>query len=61
MSPKDLISNVLAIILVVVGAVQTYLEATAGQEINWVQLILLIVGALISYFTGKTGNLKGSA
>jgi len=51
---KDKITNYLAIILAVVGGLQTYLQLHAGQPINWAQLSLFIAGIVISYFTGKT-------
>lgn len=61
MSAKDLISNVLAIVLVIAGAIQGYFAAIGDGEVNWLMLVLTVVSAVIAYFTGKSGDLKGSA
>jgi hypothetical protein len=53
---KDTITNYAAIILLVVGAVQTFLQANAGKPIDWGQLTLFVIGAVCSYFIGKTPN-----
>lgn len=60
MSAKDLISNIVAIILVIVTVVQGYIEAVGDQPINWYILVATVAGAIIAYFTGKNGNLRGS-
>lgn len=52
---KDKITTYLSIILIVVGAVNTYLQSITG-DINWVQLIMFVVSAVIAYFTGKNPN-----
>jgi type IV secretory pathway VirB2 component (pilin) len=52
---KDTITTWLAIIMVVVGAVNTYLQSQTG-DINWIQLIMFVVGAVIAYLTGKAPN-----
>ena len=51
---KDVITNYLAVILVILGALNTFLQAHAGQKISWPQLVMFIGGAVIAYFTGKT-------
>jgi uncharacterized membrane protein YfcA len=53
---KDTFTTILAIILVVAGAINTYLQSTTGQEIDWYQLVLAVVAALVAYFTGKTAT-----
>ena len=53
---KNTISNIVAIVLVALGAVQTYLQGV--NEINWLQLALLVGGAIISYLTGKGSDGK---
>jgi hypothetical protein len=55
---KDTITNYLAILLVALGALNTFLQANAGQPINWQQLVLFVGGAVISYFVGKAPNGK---
>lgn len=50
---KDTITNVVAIALVVLGAVQAYLDSLGTGEINWLQLAFAIGAAVIAYFTGK--------
>ena len=54
---KDIITNVVAIILVIGGAVNAYLQSITG-EINWFQLVFAVFGAVVAYFTGKAGNGK---
>ena len=51
---KDTFTNVIAIIMVVVGAVSAYLQSLVG-DINWAQLALVVLGAIVAYFTGKDG------
>lgn len=55
---KDKITNIIALIMLVGGAVKAYLETLNGGEINWLQLILVVGGALVAYFTGKSGDGK---
>lgn len=50
---KDKITTWLAYVLVVVGAVNTFLQANAGKPIDWGQLILFVVAAISSYLIGK--------
>lgn len=56
---KNMLSNILAIVLVITGAIQTYMQSVGDGPIDWVQLVLIVVGALIAYFTGKSQDLKG--
>jgi len=51
---KDKITTYLAYVLVVVGAVNTFLQANAGKPIDWAQLILFVIAAISSYMIGKT-------
>jgi hypothetical protein len=55
---KDTITNIVAYILVALGALNTFLQANAGQPINWQQLVLFVTGAVISYLIGKQPNGK---
>jgi len=55
---KDTLTTVLAIILIVAGAVNTYIQSIGGGDIDWYQLVLAIVAAVIAYFTGKTADGK---
>jgi len=54
---KDKLTNILAVVLVVAGAINTYLQSLEG-DINWMQLIMIIAGAVVAYFTGKTADGK---
>ena len=54
---KDIITNIVALILVIGGAINAYLQSTTG-EINWFQLVFAVLGAIVAYFTGKAGNGK---
>ena len=54
---KDAISNVLAFLLVIGGAANAYLQNLIG-EINWFELAIAIVSAVVFYITGKDSNVK---
>ena len=59
---KDTISNIVAIVLVIAGAVNGYLQSQSGNgEINYFQLGLAVLGAVIAYLTGKKQDLNGKA
>ena len=49
---KDIFTNIIAVVLVIAGAVNAYLQSLTG-DINWFQLVLVVTGALVAYFTGK--------
>lgn len=53
---KDTLTTIVAIGLVLFGAIDTFLKASAGTDINWLQLVLVIAGAIVAYFTGKKAN-----
>jgi hypothetical protein len=55
---KDKITNIGALIVVVVGAINAYLQSQTGDGINWAQLVLAVVVAVIGYFTGKDSQGK---
>lgn len=55
---KDAISNVVSFALVVLGAVNAYLQSIGTGEIDWFQLAVFVAGAIISYLTGKGSNAK---
>jgi len=52
---KDKLTTWVAIILVVVEAVNAYLQSTA-DGINWYQLVMAVIVAVIAYLTGKKPN-----
>jgi len=59
---KNLLSNILAWVFLIGGAVNTYIDSLCAEcVIDWWVLIVAVGGAVISYFTGKTQNLKGKA
>lgn len=51
---KDLVTNVVAIISVVGGAVNAYLQTTGGADINWTQLGGAVLMGIVAWFTGKS-------
>ena len=55
---KNTISNWVGIVVLVGGAVQTYLGTLDGSPINWVNLGMAVAVAVIAYFTGKTKDIK---
>lgn len=50
---KDIITNILALIMAVISAVQVYFGTLGDQSINWYTLIITIVGAIVAWLTGK--------
>jgi hypothetical protein len=46
------ITNWIAIAIVVLGSINTYL--TSGETFNWFSLIMTVLTALVAYFTGKS-------
>lgn len=57
---KDTLSNVVAVIFVVAGAINAYLQSTSG-DVDYYQLGLAVLAAVISYLTGKKQDLSGKA
>jgi len=53
---KDNVTTIVAFLLIIVGAVQTYLTVNAGNAINWGQLSLYVFSAISSYLIGKNPN-----
>ena len=51
---KDKITNYVAVLLILVEAVNTYLQAHAGQPFDWKLFSLTIGAAIVAWFTGKT-------
>ena len=59
-SLKDKISNVVAIIVAVGTVIASALDTVPADSQWWVWAAAVVV-ALLSYLTGKSGDLKGSA
>ena len=54
---KDTITTIFAILMVIAGAVNAFLQANTGTDtINWYQLAVAIIVAVVAYFTGKNPN-----
>lgn len=53
---KDLVTNAVAIISVVGGAVNAYLQTSAGTDINWMQLGGAVLMGIVAWFTGKSAT-----
>ena len=53
------LTNIFAIIIVVFTALQAYFSGLNGS-INWFDLVVGVVVAVVSYLSGKTFNLPGS-
>ena len=54
---KDAISNVLAFVLVIAGAANAYLQSVSG-EIDYFQLVIAVIAAVVAYLTGKSSDAK---
>ena len=50
---KDIITNVLALVMAVISAVQIYIGTLGDQAINWYTLTITVVGAIVAWLTGK--------
>ena len=55
---KDAITNVIAFVVVISGAINAYIQSLGGGEINWLQLGTAVVVAVISYVTGKGSDAR---
>ena len=58
MNFKDKITNYAAILAVLGGVVNAYLQTNAGKPIDWAELGGLLLLAGISYLTGKDAEGK---
>ena len=55
---KDKISEIVAIIIAVGIAIDTYLKTLNGGDINWFQLILAVGIVIVGHLTGKDSQGK---
>ena len=55
---KDKITNVVALVMVIGGAINAYFQSLGGGDINYFQLAVVVAGALVAYFTGKDSQGK---
>ncbi len=55
---KDILTNVLSLVMGIIAAVQVYLGTLGGEDINWITFIVTVVSAVIAWFTGKDGRGK---
>ena len=56
---KSWLTDILAAVLTVFAAVQVYMGTLGeGDPINWFQFAVAVVTAVISFFTGRTGDGK---
>jgi len=54
---KDTLTSILAFVLVVGDAAYQFLVSIpAGDPFNWWQFVIVVVTAVIAYFTGKNGD-----
>jgi len=50
---KDIISNILSLVMAVIAAVQLYIGTLGDGSINWYTLIITVIGAVVAWLTGK--------
>ena len=56
---KSWLTDILAIGLAIFAAVQVYIGTLGeGDPVNWFQFAVVVVTAVISFFTGRTGDGK---
>lgn len=53
---KDTLSTIFAILSVIAGAVNAYLQSVGTGNIDYFQLAISIIVAVVAYFTGKNAN-----
>lgn len=56
MDIKNLISTIVAVLSVVIGAVNAYLQSIGTGEINYFQLAVFIALAVLGWFQGRNAN-----
>lgn len=60
-NPKNLISNIGAVLLVAVQAIATTVQASQGKPINYNQLFIVAVIAIIGFLTGREKDLSSTS
>lgn len=55
---KDRVTNIVALLLVLVGAANAYFQSLGEGNIDWMQFAGAILAAVIAYFTGKDASGK---
>jgi hypothetical protein len=55
---KDKLTNIVALVIVIGAAIKTFLDASTGQDINWLQLVFAVAVAVIGWLTGKNSDGK---
>lgn len=55
---KNTLTNIAAALVVVGATVKTFLDASNGNDINWLQLAFAVAVAVIGWLTGKTADGK---
>lgn len=53
---KDLVTNIVAIVSVIGGAVNAYLQTSGSAELDWMQLGGAVLMGVVAWFTGKSAN-----
>ena len=53
---KDLLTTIFAIVAIVAGAINGYLQSIGTGEIDWFQFTMAIIVALVAWLTGKNAN-----
>ena len=60
---KDKLTNVIAVVIAIIGAVQAVAQAVQGhlnsvQDVNWLNLLVVVGVTLVAWFTGKDSDGK---
>jgi len=53
---KSWLTDIVAVLATVFAAVQAYLGTIGEGSIDWFQFVIVIVTAVIAFFTGRNGN-----
>lgn len=52
-STKDRITNIAALVIVIATAVKEGVAAASGDVVNWLNIAIAVVVAVIGWYTGK--------
>jgi len=52
-NPKDTITNIVALVIIIATAVQQTLATMAGAKINWLMILSNVGIAVVGWYTGK--------
>ncbi len=55
---KNTLSNYIGLVLLIVAAINSYLDASAGKPFDLKTLLSFVLPAIIAFFTGRNNDLS---